>query len=317
MKEVAADWLSKQSNKILADYAQLQAQFLDRFVSNEFQDELEPLLRRKQQSTENVQAYADYFQQVLAQMTDPPSAIRVCKIFESQLLSDIRSRMSIRNWENLSELIEEAKLVETKLYLPLMNSPIPVTTQLTEALAYHQKECPSAIYQQLLSEIQSPPFGAGTSRKETQRTEEKTFDIKQYIQSEIETAFKKLNSQVLNTIDKLPGNNIETLQQPFQYPFRNIYYNQPPPTFARPKGECFKCGKPGHHARTCGKWCEFHGRYGHNTEECRDKLSYTSVNSIQQPRCAKIQKTMNHFSSRSSNLNALEENDTMESNSQT
>ena len=124
----------------------------------------------------------------------------------------------------------------------------------------------------------------------------------------------------MNIINKLPGNNIETLQQlqqPFQYPFRNIYYNQPPRTFARPKGECFKCGKPGHHARTCGKWCEFHGRYGHNTEECRDKLYYTSVNSAQQPRCAKIQKTMNHFSSRSSNLNALEENDTMESNSQT
>ena len=133
MKEVAADWLSKQSDEILADYAQLRAQFLDRFVPNEFQDELEPLLRRKQQSTENVQAYADYFQQVLAQMTDPPSAIRVCKIFESQLLSDIRSRMSIRNWENLNELIEEAKLVESKLYLPLMNSPIPVTTQLMEA----------------------------------------------------------------------------------------------------------------------------------------------------------------------------------------
>ena len=105
---------------------------------------------------------------------------------------------------------------------------------------------------------------------------------------------------------ELPGNNIETLQQPFQYPFRNMYYNQPPRTFARPKGEYFKCGKPEHHARTCGKWCEFHGRYGHNTEKCRDKLSYTSVNSIQQPRCAKIQKTMNHFSSHSSNLNALE-----------
>ena len=98
MKEAAADWLSKQSDEILTDYVQLRAQFLDRFVPNEFQDELEPLLRRKQQSTENVQAYADYFQQVLAQMTDPPSAIRVCKIFESQLLSDIRSRMSIRNW---------------------------------------------------------------------------------------------------------------------------------------------------------------------------------------------------------------------------
>jgi len=69
MKEVAADWLSKQSDEILADYAQLRAQFLDRFVPNEFQDELEPLLRRKQQSTENVKAYADYFQQVLAQMT--------------------------------------------------------------------------------------------------------------------------------------------------------------------------------------------------------------------------------------------------------
>ena len=80
-----------------------------------------------------MQAYADYFQQVLTQMTDPPSAIRVCKIFESQLLSDIRSRMSIQNWENLNELIEEAKLVESKLYLPLMNSPIPVTTQLMEA----------------------------------------------------------------------------------------------------------------------------------------------------------------------------------------
>ena len=59
---------------------------MDRFVPNEFQDELKPLLRRKQQSTENVQAYADYFQQVLklAQMTDPPSAIRVCKFFESR-----------------------------------------------------------------------------------------------------------------------------------------------------------------------------------------------------------------------------------------
>ena len=102
----------------------------------------------------------------------------------------------------------------------------------------------------------------------------------------------------MNTIDKLPGNNIETLQQPFQYPFRNIYYNQPPPTFACPKGECFKCGKPAmdtmlEHA--VAKWCEFHGRYGHNTEECRDKLSYTSVNSVQQPRCAKIQKNNESF----------------------
>ena len=63
--------------------------------------------------------------------------------------------MSIRNWQNLDDLIAEAKLVESNLYLPLMNFSIPVTTQLTEALAYRQKESPSAIYHQALSEIES------------------------------------------------------------------------------------------------------------------------------------------------------------------
>ena len=145
MKDTAADWLVKQNDDIQNDFDLLRAQFLNRFVPNEFQDELEPLLRRKQHSTENVQSYADYFQEIIAQMTDPPSAIKVCKIFKSQLLPEIQSRLSVRNWDNLNDLIAEAKLVESKLYLPLLSSSIPVTTQLTEALAHRQKERPSAI----------------------------------------------------------------------------------------------------------------------------------------------------------------------------
>ena len=62
MKSSAADWLSKLSNEIQNDYQQIRTAFLERFVPNEFQDELEPLLRRKQLPSESIQNYADYFQ---------------------------------------------------------------------------------------------------------------------------------------------------------------------------------------------------------------------------------------------------------------
>ena len=148
-------------------------------------------------------------------------------------------------------------------------------------------------------------------------TEETTFNM-QYIKNAFNQKMKqrlkkKFNSQALNTItsNKILANNIESLQQlhqPFPCPIRSIYikYNQTPRTFAHPKGDCFKCGKPGHHAKTCGKWCELQGSYGHNTEEIRDKLSNTCANSVQQPSCAKIQKTATHFSNSTTNLNALE-----------
>ena len=165
MKSSAADWLSKLSNEIQNDYQQIRTAFLERFVPNEFQDELEPLLRRKQLPSESIQNYADYFQEVLSHTIEPPSATKICKIFESQLLSDIHSRLSIRNWQNLDDLIAEAKLVESKLYLPLMNSSIPVTTQLTEALAYQQKESPSAIYHKHFLKFNLQPAKLQMSKK--------------------------------------------------------------------------------------------------------------------------------------------------------
>ena len=71
MKDTAADWLVKQNDDIQSDFDQLRAQFLNHFkhVPNKFQDELEPLLWQKQHSTEIVQSYADYFQEIIAQMT--------------------------------------------------------------------------------------------------------------------------------------------------------------------------------------------------------------------------------------------------------
>ena len=72
-------------------------------------------------------------------------------MFEAQLIPEIRIRLSIRNWDNLEALIAEAKLAETKIFLPLMNASAPVTSQLTEALAFRQREQPS----EALSELQS------------------------------------------------------------------------------------------------------------------------------------------------------------------
>ena len=62
-------------------------------------------------------------------MTDPPSIHRACKMFQAQLLPEIRTSLSIRNWDNLEALIGEAKLAETKIFLPLMNASAPVTSQ--------------------------------------------------------------------------------------------------------------------------------------------------------------------------------------------
>ena len=240
MKDTAADWLVKQNDDIQNDFDLLRTQFLNRFVPNEFQDELEPLLRRKQHSTENVRSYADYFQEIIAQMTDPPNPIKLCKIFESQLLPEIQSRLSVRNWDNLNDLIAEAKLVESKLYLPLLSSSIPVTTQLTEALAYRQKEGPSAIYQQALSEIQPSTSKAEISKSNLQRSfGEPPFDIQKYVQSEIEAAFNKFNSSTLNNLATL-------VQQPRQsFPFRKpfVYPNQ-----------IF--------------WCDYHGEGSHSSKYC-------------------------------------------------
>ena len=82
-----------------------------RSVPNQFQDELEPLelLRQKQVSSENIQTYSDYFLGILGQMTDPPSIPRGCKMFEAQLLPEIRTRLSICNWDNLEALIAKVK----------------------------------------------------------------------------------------------------------------------------------------------------------------------------------------------------------------
>jgi len=128
MKASAADWLSKLPPNVVGDFGLLRAAFLERFVPNQFQAELEPLLRLKQVSSENTQTYSYYFSGILGYMTDPPSIPRACKMFEAQLLPEIRNRLSIRNWDNLDALITEAKLAETKLFLPLMNSSAPVTS---------------------------------------------------------------------------------------------------------------------------------------------------------------------------------------------
>ena len=101
MKESAADWLSKLLHNVVGDFGLLRAAFLDRFVPNQFQDELEPLLRQKQVSSENIQTYSNYFLGILGQMTDPPSISRACKMFEAQLLPEICTCLSIRNWGNL------------------------------------------------------------------------------------------------------------------------------------------------------------------------------------------------------------------------
>ena len=117
-------------------------------------------------------------------MTDPPSIPRACKMFEAQLLPEIRNRLSIRNWDNLDALITEAKLAETKLFLPLMNSSAPVTSQLTEALAFRQREQPSAIYHQALSELQSLSATPAASK-----SGDITSNLKTFIRSEISSAF--------------------------------------------------------------------------------------------------------------------------------
>ena len=76
MKDSAADWLSKLPPNVVGDFGLLRAAFLERFVPNQFEDELEPLLRWKQVSSENIQTYSDYFWGILGQMTDPPSIPR-------------------------------------------------------------------------------------------------------------------------------------------------------------------------------------------------------------------------------------------------
>ena len=118
MGNAAATWLSKLAENTQDDYGLLRAAFLARFVPPQFQDELEPLLKRHQAEDENVQSFAEYFVEVVQQIEDAPSDRKLCKLFESQLLPAIRSRLSVKNWDNL---ITEAKLVETKLYLPLLN----------------------------------------------------------------------------------------------------------------------------------------------------------------------------------------------------
>ena len=166
-----------------------RAAFLERFVPNQFQDELEPLLRRKQVSSENVHTNSDYFLGILGQMTNPPSIPRACKMFEAQLLPEIHTWFSICNWDNLDALIAEAKLAETKIFLPLMNSSAPVTSQLTEALAFRQREQPSAIYHQALSELHSL---SATPTASQSGSEMSTSNLKTCIRSEISSAFKEL-----------------------------------------------------------------------------------------------------------------------------
>ena len=255
MKDSAADWLSKLPPNVVGDFGLLRAAFLERFVPNQFQDELEPLLRRKQVSSENIQTYSDYFLGILGQMTDPPSIPRACKMFEAQLIPEIRTRLSIRNWDNLEALIAEAKLAETKIFLPLMNASAPVTSQLTEALAFRQREQPSAIYHQALSELQS----LSATPAAPQSGSDITSDLKTFIRSEISSAFKELQAAITPNISLCAGEAKPDGYGPQNFPYAN-------------------------RGKSPNSWCKIHKQCNHSTSQCRVLKDRRSRNYSERPR---------------------------------
>ena len=82
-----------------------------------------------------------------------------------------------------------------------MNASAPVTSQLTEALPFRQREQPSAIYHQALSELQSLSATPAAS----QSGSDITFDLKTFIRLEISSAFKELQAAITPNISLCTG----------------------------------------------------------------------------------------------------------------
>ena len=82
-----------------------------------------------------------------------------------------------------------------------MNASAPVTSQLTEALAFRQREQPSAIYHQALSELQS----LSATPAAPQSGSDLTSDLKTFIRSEISSAFKELQAAITPNISLCAG----------------------------------------------------------------------------------------------------------------
>ena len=282
MGNAAATWLSKLDENIQDDYALLRPAFLARFVPPKFQDELEPVLKRHQAKDENVQSFAEYFVEVLQQIEDAPSERKLCKLFESQLLPAIQSRLSVRNWDNLDELITEAKLVETKLYLPLLNSEKPITTQLTEQLVHRHTDEPAATYQQALRDVQNTQSNPRKLHQDAMSTIEDAKQIKDEMLAVLKNFKQEMRSNLIEVAQMQFGQtDFPVQQQPFPFPNRGRQSNSTlqfekanPPIFNpqkyTPNMDCYRCGKRGHKIADCReKWCVNHQVFGHSTQECR------------------------------------------------
>ena len=168
------------------------------------------------------------------------------------------------------------------MYLPLLNSEKPITTQLTEQLVHRHTDEPAATYQQALRDVQNTQSNPRKLHQEALSTIEDAKQIKDEMLAVLKIFKQEIWSNLIEVAQMQFGQtDFPVQQQPFPFPNRGrqsnstLQFEKANPSIFNPQKytpnmDCYRCGKRGHKIADCReKWCVNHQVFGHSTQECR------------------------------------------------
>ena len=117
-------WWQNLDQDVKEDWEETRQAFVEEYVGTiAYQLELEARWNDlEEQTAQNVGGFARDYNLLLHEMEEKPALSQQIRKFEQKLLPEIREKLPARNFDTLEDLIQTAKVVESKLVLFTISS---------------------------------------------------------------------------------------------------------------------------------------------------------------------------------------------------